>query len=153
MHYRTNWLAVVLLCLTPAILFCLTPTSTSAASKDKVVSPTEADGSSYVLFAQQHIACGPNVDAKCSCPLGSDDGTCNCYQTGAGCVGGPPIYGGKSSNVVASRSGSIGSGSSVTVTQTGRGSPRGASQQNHLGQMGDTLTALVLIFFRIFLGV
>jgi len=146
MRYRTNWLTVVLLWLTAAVLLCLTPTGTYA-SGGQATSASSANTASPMVARK---ACGPNVDAPCQCPLGADSVGCNCYQSGTGCVGGPPIYGGGANSV--SRSGSLAGGASLSAMRPARGSSQGPIQLNRLGQMPDAFTAVAMLFVRIFFG-
>jgi hypothetical protein len=146
MRYRTNWLTVVLFCLTAVTIVCLTPTGTYASGGQA----TSASSARTAAPQVARIACGPNVDAPCQCPLGADNVGCNCYQAGTTCVGGPPIYGGGANSV--SRSGSLAGGASVFLTPSTHGSSQGPIQLNHLGQMPDAFAAVAMAFVHIFFG-
>jgi hypothetical protein len=147
MRYGMNWSTVVLFCLTAVTVLCLTPTRTRA-SGGRITSASSASTAAPMILKQP--ACGPNVDAPCNCPLGADKITCNCYQSGIGCVGGPPIYG---SGSAVSRSGSLAGGASLSSMHSAHGSSEGTIRLNRSAEMPDAFAEVAMAFLRIFFGI
>jgi hypothetical protein len=146
MRYRTNWSTVVLFCLTAVTVLCLTPTRTHASGGRITSASSTITATPMTVKAP---ACGANVDAPCPCPLGADKISCNCYQSGIGCVGGPPIYGIASP---VSRGGSLAGGASLSSMRSADESSEGTIRLNRSAEMPDAFAEVAMVFLRILFG-